>query len=193
MRAVTIAAVIVAALLAAWSQWQPQRSEDARQDALALLASNRTAAEAAANRAVSRDPLSAEALFTLADVQKEGRQHGVARATLQKAVRLQPSNPQTWLELARFDLASNPKAAVSEFQAAIYLNPELISTEAISPPNAQPESVEVYNDYIQALRASAVARSASESRARAGRAALRGSRRGLGSGLLGSQTPRSAG
>ncbi|HEX3518476.1 MAG TPA: O-antigen ligase family protein [Solirubrobacteraceae bacterium] len=193
VRAGTIAAVIVAALLAAWSQWQPQRSEDARQEALALLASNRTAAEAAANRAVSRDPLSAEALFTLADVQKEGRRHGVARATLQKAVRLQPSNPQTWLELARFDLASNPKAAVSEFQAAIYLNPELISTEAISPPNAQPESVEVYNDYIQALRASATARSASESRARAGRAALRGSRRGRGSGLLGSQTPRSAG
>jgi tetratricopeptide (TPR) repeat protein len=188
-----IAAVVVAALLAAWSQWQPQRSEDARQEALSLLASNRTAAEAAANRAVSRDPLSAEALFTLADVQKEGRQHGVARATLQKAVRLQPSNPQTWLELARFDLASNPKAALSEFQAGIYLNPELISTEAISPPNAQPESVEVYNDYIQALRASATARSASESRARAGRDALRGSHRGRASGLLGSQTLRSAG
>jgi O-antigen ligase len=193
VRACTIAAVIVAALLAAWSQWQPQRSEDARQEALALLASNRTAAEAAANRAVSRDPLSAEALFTLADVQKEGRRQGVARATLQKAVRLQPSNPQTWLELARFDLASNPKAAVSEFQAAIYLNPELISAEAISPPNAQPESVEVYNDYIQALRASAAAKSASESRSRAGRAALRGSRRGRGSGRLGSQAPRSAG
>ena len=31
-------AVLVAALLAAWAQWQPQRSEDARQQALALLA-----------------------------------------------------------------------------------------------------------------------------------------------------------
>ncbi len=177
-RTLVLAAVIVAALLAAWSQWQPQRAEDARQEALGLLAARPAAARAAADRAVARDPLSAEALFTLATVQKAGGQSGLARATLQRAVKLQPSNPKTWLELARFDLASGaPMPAVSELQAAIYLNPELIAPEAISPPTPQPESVEVYNDYIQALRASAAARSASESRARAARAARRAARR----------------
>ena len=92
-------AAIVAALLAAWSQWQPQRSEEARQQALALLgATIRARASAAADRAVSRDPLSVEALFTLADVQQASGQPALARATLERAVRLQPSNPQTWLD-----------------------------------------------------------------------------------------------
>jgi O-antigen ligase len=145
--------VVVAALLAFWSEWQPQRSEEARQEALAALATHPAGARAAANRAVSRDPLSAEALFTLGNVQKVGGEVGGARETLQRAVRLQPSNPQTWLELARFDLADRPKMALEELRAAIYLNPESIAPEAISPPNGQPESIEIYNDYIQALRA----------------------------------------
>ncbi len=43
------------------------------------------------------------------------RQAGAAqaRATLERAVRLQPSNPRTWLALGRFDLAGNPQAAVA--------------------------------------------------------------------------------
>jgi hypothetical protein len=148
------AAAIVAALLAAWSQWQPQRSEDARQEALELLASNPAGATAAAARAVSRDPLSAEALFTLADVERVGGHAAQARATLEKAVRLQPSNPKTWLELGRFELAAGrPAAALPALRATIYLNPESIAPENISPPNGQREGIEIYNDYIQALRA----------------------------------------
>jgi hypothetical protein len=68
-------------------------------------------------------------------------------------VRLQPSNPQTWLELGRSDLAHDPRAALKELQAAIYLNPESIAPEAISGPIANRQSVTLYNDYIQALRA----------------------------------------
>jgi O-antigen ligase len=189
--------VIVAALLAAWSEWQPQRSEEARQEALALLATNPAAARSAANTAVSRDPLSAEALFTLANVQKLAGQRAEARATLQRAVRLQPSNPQTWLELARFDLPDEPKMALGEFQAAIYLDPESIAPEAISPPNGQPESIEIYNDYIQALRMSAT-RSTSLKNGRARRslaagAGRPGTLRGGASAPPGSRTPGSAG
>jgi hypothetical protein len=195
-RTLAVGVVIVAALLAAWTQWQPQRSEDARQQALALLATNKPAALAAANRAVARDPLSAEARFTLADVQQVSGQHAQARDTLRNAVSKQPSNPQTWLELARFDLAAQPSSALSELQAAIYLDPESIAPEAISPPNSQPESVEIYNDYIQALRASEKAnafKSASERRARAVRAARRAARRRSGSQQPRSQSPRAAG
>jgi tetratricopeptide (TPR) repeat protein len=201
-RMLVAAAVIVAALLAAWSQWQPQRSEEARQEADTLLDANKLpAARAAADRAVARDSLSVEALFTLAGVQEVADGPAVARATLQRAVRLQPSNPQTWLVLGRYDLRrDNAMAAVQELRAAIFLDPELISPEAIA--NGQREAIEVHNDYIRALeeatqqqataqatatrratarrataRRAAALRSASESRARA---AARAHRRSTG-------------
>jgi O-Antigen ligase len=148
-------AAIVAALLAMWSQWEPQRSEEASQHARALLASDPRAAQGAAETAVSRDPLSLEALVTLAAVQSAEGQSALARATLQRGVRLQPSNPKAWLELGRYDLTStqrNPQAAMHELQAAIYLYPESIAPEELAPPHANPAAVEIYNLYIQALR-----------------------------------------
>jgi O-Antigen ligase len=155
-RLLIAAAAIVAALLAAWSQRQPQRSEEARQRALALLATDKAAASAAAHIAVARDPLSTEALFTLADVQQVSGHPTLARATLERAVRLQPSNPQTWLAIGRYDLANQRsaigrRATVQELQAAIYLNPESIAPEAIAA--GEREAIEIRNDYIQALRA----------------------------------------
>jgi tetratricopeptide (TPR) repeat protein len=170
MRIATAVAVVIAALLAAWSQWQPQRSVDASQEALALLSSNPHAALRKAQTAVSRDPLSAQVLFTLATIQQDAGQSALARATLQRAVRLQPSNPETWLTLARYDLAREPAVALKELQAGIYLNPELIAPEAIAPPYPSPESVEIYNDYVQALRASTTPSAAAPNGAfRAGR------------------------
>ena len=185
---------ILAALLAAWSQWQPQRSEESRQEALDLLASNPAAATSAAERAVSRDPLSVEALFTLADVQSVRGNLPAAALTLQKAVRLQPSNPKSWLELGRFDLAGNrPAAALTELKAAIYLNPESIAPEELSGPGAQREAIEIYNDYIQALRATATLKSASEARARKAAGAHRGAHQRPARPRSRSRSPRSNG
>ena len=164
MRIGVAVAVVIAALLTAWSQWQPQRSVDASQQALAALSTNPRAALAQAQTAVSRDPLSAQALITLATVQHDAGEPALAKATLQRAVRLQPSNPQAWLALARYDLSSEPAVALKELQAAIYLNPELIAPEAIAPPYPNPESVEIYNDYVQALRASGTASATSAAR-----------------------------
>ncbi|HEX5851475.1 MAG TPA: O-antigen ligase family protein [Solirubrobacteraceae bacterium] len=146
---------IVFALLAAWSQWQPQRSEEAGVRAEALLARDHAGALKEANNAVARNPLSIEALSTLAAVQGATGHAPLARATLARAVRLQPSNPRSWLNLGRHDLTSNPRAALHELQAAIYLNPESISPEELAPPYPNPESVAIYNNYVQALRASA--------------------------------------
>ncbi len=157
MRVGVATAAVIAALLAAWSQWQPQRSVDAAQEALTLLNTNPNGALAKAQTAVARDPLSAQALIVLAAVQQSSGQPALAKATLERAVRLQPSNPQTWLALARHDLSSAPALALKELQAAIYLNPESIAPEAIAPPYANPESLEIYNDYVQALRASGTA------------------------------------
>jgi hypothetical protein len=173
VRMLVAAAALAGALLAAWVQWQPQRSEEAQEAALGQLAANRLpAAEADARSAVSRDPLSVQALFTLAGVQTAAHQPAQARATLRKAVRLQPSNPQTWLTLGRFDLTSYPQAALGELRAGIYLDPKLISQEALAA--GQAEAVQTYNEYVQALRAvaqrEAALRSASEQRSRAARA-----------------------
>jgi tetratricopeptide (TPR) repeat protein len=175
-------------LLAAWSQWQPQRSVDASQEALALLTANPQGALAKAQTAVARDPLSAQALIVLAAVQQAAGEPALASATLQRAVRLQPSNPQTWLALARHDLANEPAVALRELQAAIYLNPESIAPEAIAPPYANPESVEIYNDYVQALRASTSATSETARPGPAAAAALRAARRRRAPTLPGSRT-----
>ena len=148
------AAVLAGALLAAWSQWQPQRSEDARQRALEQLATSPTAALASAQLAVSRDPVSPLALITLADVQQAAGQPAAALATLQQAVREQPSNPQTWLALGQYELAHDPPAALAAMRAAVYLDPQSIAPELLSAERKDPEAVEIYNDYVRALRAS---------------------------------------
>jgi len=82
-------------------------------------------------------------------------------------VRLQPSNPQTWLTLGRYDLTHAPRSALAELQAAIYLNPESIAPELLA--EHQREAVEIYNDYVEAVRASQTpVSSASGSPSRAG-------------------------
>ncbi len=163
------AAVLVAAVLAAWSQWWPQSSANASQEALALIARDPAGAMSAAQKGISRDPLSAQALFTLASVQQAGGESALARSTLQRAVRLQPSNPRTWFELARHDLSTDPKQALQELQAVIYLNPESIAPEALAKER---EALEIHNDYIEAFTAAQL-RSASASPARAAAGARR--------------------
>jgi tetratricopeptide (TPR) repeat protein len=149
------------------------RSKEARQNAESLLDEGRLAAATqAARSAVSRDPLSAVSLFTLASVQQAAGHSTLARDTLAKAVKLQPSNPQTWLVLGRYDLADgNAQAAAHELQAAIYLDPESISPEAIAA--GEREAIQIHNDYIQALEA---VRSESAARAARRRAALKSAR-----------------
>jgi hypothetical protein len=131
-------AVVAGALLAAWTEWQPQRSVEASEQAVALIKQNPQAALRAAQAGVERDPLSAVALFRLSSVEHAIGESALARATLQKAVQMQPSNPETWLTLGEYDLKNNPRAAVGELRAAVYLNPESIAAQ---------------NAYVQALRA----------------------------------------
>jgi hypothetical protein len=195
-RVAVAVAVVAAALLLAWSQWQPQRSEDARQQALAVLATSRPAALAAAHSAVDRDPLSVQALFALSAVQQASGEIALARATLQRAVRLQPSNPEPWLHLGLYEMSSDPRAALSDLEAGIYLDPQSISPELITGPRASSRSIEIQNAYIQALRASSpspgVVKSASGSPARAGGVAPLAPRRRRAPRPPGSESLRAA-
>jgi O-antigen ligase len=151
LRAGIAAAVVICALLAAWTQWQPQRSVDASNEALALVGRDPTSALAAAHTAVSRDPLSAEALLTLAAVQEGAGQSAAAAATYEHAVHLQPSNFHTWQALGEYDLrAGQPQGALQALRATVYLNPEAVAPRADIADNA--ELLSIQNAYLQALR-----------------------------------------
>lgn len=119
-------AIIVFALVAAWSQWQPLRSSDAADAALFALEANHVRqALDDAERAVHLDPLSATARVTLADLQVHDGQNAAAQTTLEEAVRLQPANPETWVALGEFEDTTmrDPRAALKYFSAGLYLAP----------------------------------------------------------------------
>jgi len=125
-RLLAAVAVIAFALVGAWAQWQPQRSVQASSAAfVALDAHDPARALADARLAVSRDPLSPEALTDLAQVQLSTGNLAGAHATLDRAVTLQPADPQTWLELAALEESSlrDPRAALADLRPAIYLDP----------------------------------------------------------------------
>jgi cytochrome c-type biogenesis protein CcmH/NrfG len=157
IRVAVAIAVVAGALLAAWTEWQPQRSIDASEQALVLLERNPVAARAAAQAGVDRDPLSAVALFKLAAVEHATGEGALARITLLEAVQMQPSNPETWLTLGEYDMTANPRAAVNELRAAVYLNPESIPTQ---------------NAYVQALRATGTAAHAGRTVSATGRESI---------------------
>jgi cytochrome c-type biogenesis protein CcmH/NrfG len=152
IRVIVAGAVLLGTILAAWTQWQPLRAEDASQKALVLLASDPPGARAEAQNAIDEDPLSARALIYLARIEQANGQSALAQSTFQRAVRLQPSNPETWLALGEFDVTTAPRAAVDELGAAIYLNPESIAPELIAAGNE--EAITIQNDYVEALRGS---------------------------------------
>jgi O-antigen ligase len=147
-------AVVIATLLAAWAEWQPQRSLDASDQALALAGRDPAGALAAARTAVSRDPLSAEALLTLAAVEQGAGQTAAAQDSYERAVHLQPSNPQTWQALGEYELGvGNPQEALNALRAAVYLNPQAIDPRATIADNE--ELLPLQDAYLQALRKTA--------------------------------------
>jgi hypothetical protein len=126
-------------LLAAWTAWQPLRSVQADNDALAIADKDYNKALSYTQQAQDRNPLSIDPLLTRAVVENTAHHTDRARAALIEAVRLQPNNPQTWEYLSRFtvDQERNPTLALRLLGPALYLDPQ-------SPTGAQ--------DYLAALR-----------------------------------------
>ncbi|MBJ7518284.1 MAG: O-antigen ligase family protein [Solirubrobacteraceae bacterium] len=119
-------AVLLLAVVAAWTVWQPWRANRIEQDALAALSRGQTGeATVLANKAVDRNPLSADALFTLAAIRTAAGDQAGARTAYTDAVELQPRNPRVWLSLAQFELAAgDAKAAEQAVRPALYLDPK---------------------------------------------------------------------
>jgi len=125
-RAPAAAAAVLIALVSAWAVWQPLRSLNASNDALSALESgNLAAAHADAEAARRRDPLALDPLTALAVVATRQGRKDEARRALEKEVRIQPANSETWLRLGDFQLnqLNDPKAALRSLAAAVYLNP----------------------------------------------------------------------
>lgn len=125
-RAICAAAVLVLALVAAWTAWQPLRSDDIAQQSLATLESGDVGlARKQAQEAHDRDPLAVDPLFKLSQIEEQaGNRQIQARAALEEAVRLQPANPEPWIELGSFELrAGRPQAAEAASRRAVYLDP----------------------------------------------------------------------
>jgi predicted Zn-dependent protease len=119
-----VAAVLVG-LAAAWTSWQPQRAVGAGYDALGSAEAHHLGeALRQARSAESINPLSVDALFDTAAIQLAAGQKGAARATLQRAVRREPANPEPWLRLAQFELSQGRKPqALSAVGSSLYLDP----------------------------------------------------------------------
>jgi O-antigen ligase len=125
-RAGLAAAAIVVALIAAWTTWQPLRSQNAMDDALvALEGKNIDAARADAQAAQDRNSLAVEPLFVRSVVEQQAGDKVAARRALEDAVKLQPSNSEPWLRLADFDLnvLRDPSQAKAALGPALYLDP----------------------------------------------------------------------
>jgi tetratricopeptide (TPR) repeat protein len=125
-RALAAAAAILVAVTAAWATFQPLRSQHVSDQALTdLEAKKLDAARSDARRAADINPLSVEPLFDLAVIETIAGRKDAARGALEEAVHVQPSNPRPWLRLAGFDLdvAKQPRAAIDDLGAALYLDP----------------------------------------------------------------------
>jgi O-antigen ligase len=128
------AAIALVAILCAWAVDQPERSDSATQDALALVAQGKfKAALSKADHAHNLNPLSPKPLLVRAAVQDSAGDTKDALATLESAVIQQPSNPQLWQKLADYELnrLHNPRAALQALHAELYLDPLEQSAQAM--------------------------------------------------------------
>jgi len=91
------------------------------------------AARAQAQAARDRNPLSLDPLFQLNVVEYAADRNFAARRALEVAVRLQPANPQAWLQLAEFELnqLKRPAVALTAIRPALYLDPRSADAVAV--------------------------------------------------------------
>ncbi|MEA2420969.1 MAG: hypothetical protein QOF55_68 [Thermoleophilaceae bacterium] len=145
VRPALAALAIVAGALSIWAIWQPLRADNQADNALNLAADNRiAAARAAAADAHDIDPLSPRPLIVQSAIEDGASRPQAALKALERAVVEFPADPQTWLQLAQYELnsLSKPADAIEIVKGALYLDPQsraaqtvfLQATQALTPP-----------------------------------------------------------
>jgi cytochrome c-type biogenesis protein CcmH/NrfG len=126
LRGLAAALLLVIALAAAWTAFQPVRAVHAGDTAFDRLDQGQPEAAASIARiAVDRNPLSVDPLFELAAIEQARGKTTEAERALERAVDLQPASAEAWRRLGRLRLSvlNDPKGALSAFRAAYYLDP----------------------------------------------------------------------
>ncbi len=134
-RALLAAGAVLLAVVAAWQTLQPQRADATAGRALdALAAGHVDEARRLATTADDQDPLAVDALFDLAVVETTAGHPAVARGVLVRAVRRQPSNPDTWLRLADFEVSPRPEGRAARGRRGALPRPAVARGPAAVPP-----------------------------------------------------------
>jgi cytochrome c-type biogenesis protein CcmH/NrfG len=131
--AAAAALVCAMGLIAAWSAVQPVRAAHAENAAYARLeAGSVPQAISIARIAHDRDPLALDPLFDIALFEQLAGNSTAAGDALEKAVQLEPANPEPWRRLGEFRLnvTHDARGALEAYQAAYYLDPH--SPQSIS-------------------------------------------------------------
>jgi hypothetical protein len=131
-----ITLIAALALGASWLIWQPLRSAQAANAAVA--ATDSAAAFADARDARAADPLALQPLLVLWALDRDIGDLAAARRELLAAVDLQPENANSWLALGSFDLTEgHPARALPSLTRAYALDPTVPATgEALTQARA---------------------------------------------------------
>jgi len=132
LAAATAALAIGVALVLAWSQWQPLRSEQAYNAGILALGDGQIKlAIADEQTAVTRDPLDLSPQTELGYAYAQDGRYRLAQQTLENSVAQQPSNSASWLALFEYDstygsVLPPADASIGEHALAenLYLNPQ---------------------------------------------------------------------
>jgi hypothetical protein len=126
-RIVLALVTLATAGLIAWAIWQPEASDRATNDALAL-ADERKFDQALEKTKEAEDlnPLTPDPLLVRAAIDTQAGRDGDARESLERAVIKFPGDPQTWYRLAAFQLGTldAPEQALETVKGLLYIDPK---------------------------------------------------------------------
>jgi tetratricopeptide (TPR) repeat protein len=134
LRPLFAALALAVTLLCAWAIWQPLRSDNESDHALDLSANNHVdAARRAVQRAHEIDPLSPRPYVVRNAIEDASGNSVAAQKALQDAVVAFPADPQTWIQLAQYQLnsASQPAEALKTVKGALYLDPQSRAAQTV--------------------------------------------------------------
>jgi hypothetical protein len=133
-RPVLALVTLAVAGLCAWAIWQPLRSDQESDRALDLAAdSHLVEARTAAERAHEIDPLSVRPYVVRNAVEDAAGHPDAAQKALEDAVLAFPADPQTWIQLAQYQLNSRnrPADALKTVRGALYLDPQSRAAQTV--------------------------------------------------------------
>jgi tetratricopeptide (TPR) repeat protein len=133
-RPAAAALTLAVAALCAWSVWQPLRSDQESDRALDLAANNHLdAARRAVQHAHEIDPLSPRPYVIRNAVEDAAGNPAAAQKALEDAVLAFPADPQTWIQLAQYQLNSRnrPADALKIIVGALYLDPQSRAAQTV--------------------------------------------------------------